>query len=112
MHTQSVINFVHLWSIDVVTKSVSELDVEGDVRQPAPHVSLSEAGHDGGPDPLVVCLKLCLTLWDASLLLVRVEVVGEKNGHVDLPGFKLSKVSLGEKRNRLASLRAISLASP
>ena len=94
MHTQSVINFVHhLWSIDVVTKSVSELDVEGDVRQPAPHVSLSEAGHDGGPDPFVVCLKLCLTLWDASLLLVGVEVVREKNGHVDLPGFKLRKVS-------------------
>ena len=94
MHTQSVINFVHhLWSIDVVTKSVSELDVEGDIRQPAPPVSLPEAGHDGGPDPLVVCLKLCLTLWDASLLLVRVEVVREKNGHVDLPGFKLRKVS-------------------
>ena len=71
MHTKSVINFVHhLWSIDVVTKSVSELDVEGDVRQPASLVSLSEAGHDGRPDPFVVCLKLCLTLWDASLLLV------------------------------------------
>ena len=70
MHTQSVINFVHLWSIDVVTKSVSELDVEGDVRQPAPPVSLSEAGHDGGPDPFVVRLKLCLTLWDTPLLLV------------------------------------------
>ena len=90
MHTQSVINFVHLWSIDVVTKSVSELDVEGDVRQPAPPVSLSEAGHDGGPDPFVVRLKLRFTLWDASLLLVRVEVVRQKNGHVDLPGFKLS----------------------
>ena len=91
MHTQSVINFVHLWSIDVVTKSVAELDVEGDVRQPAPPVSLPEAGHDGGPDPFVVRLKLCLTLWDAPLLLVRVEVVREENGHVDLPGSKLRK---------------------
>ena len=70
MHTQSVINFVHLWSIYVVTKSVAELDVEGDVRQPAPPVSLSEAGHDGGPDPFVVRLKLRLALWDAPLLLV------------------------------------------
>ena len=112
MHTQSVINFVHLWSIDVVTKSVSELDVKGDIRQPAPLVSLSEAGHDGGPDPFVVRLKLRFTLWDASLLLVRVEVVRQKNGHVDLPGLRLSKVSLGEKRNQLASLRTISLASP
>ena len=90
MHTQSVINFVHLWSVYVVTKGVSELDVEGDVRQPAPLVSLPEAGHDGRPDPFVVRLKLRFTLWDAPLLLVRVEVVREENGHVDLPGFKLS----------------------